>query len=118
MSCNSERTYEILDIFALLLVRELFGGSTDDLINYLDRAARLVNARNGKRNSLAVIVHSEYDKLTGLCLVSHKGCLYPQLDHRRIKNLFFKYFVHKGSPIDKLDNNIILLTADNFNRKS
>ena len=68
-----------------------------DLKNYFYSAVLLINTRNGKRNTLAVLVDAKNDELSGLCFVGNQRCFNPKLNNRGIENLFFNYSVHFSS---------------------
>ena len=98
---NAERSYEVLNVVALFLVAELFGGTTDDLENDLNGAGFLIGACNGKGDAFAALIHAKDDELTGLCLVSNKGSLDLELNDGGVQNLFFNDSVHFISPFNK-----------------
>ena len=59
VSSYTERTNEVLKVFALFLVIELFSSAANDLENDLNGACLAVISCNGKGNSLALLVNSE-----------------------------------------------------------
>ena len=91
---GAERTDEILNRLALVLVVQLFGGGADDLEDDADGARGLVGPGDCERYAFAVIVDPEYDELTGLCLSRDERGFYVHERDRRVERFFVNYPVH------------------------
>ena len=92
---RSERSDEVLDVFAGFLMVELQGGSADDLEYDFNRSRFAVISRYRQRDALAFFVHSQYDELTGLCLCRDERRLNVHHCDGRVQRLFVYYSVHK-----------------------
>ena len=92
--CHTERSYEILQIVTCLFVRKLFGGRSDYLIDNLDRSLLLIHSCDGQRNTLSVLIHTQYDKLTRTRFACNQRRFYMKFNHRWVQLFFVYYFVH------------------------
>lgn len=73
MCGNTERAYKIVNIIAFVKVIELFCCCTDNLENNTNCAGLSVITCNRKRNTLTVLVNTENDELSRLCLLAISG---------------------------------------------
>ena len=94
LSCTAERSNEIVETFALVEVVELFCCSSYYLENNSNCTCAAVKISNSERDTLAVLISSENDELTGLCLLSDLGCSDLHKGNSRVETSFFKYFKH------------------------
>ena len=91
---NAEWTYEVVNAVALFKVIQPFGSCADNLEDDSYCSCLSVIACNGKRNTLAVLVNTENDKMTRLCLFCDKRSVNLHQCNSGVKNFFLNYFVH------------------------
>ena len=63
----------VMDSDQLLLVVELLGGSTNDLVDDGNGTCLAVIGSDGQGDTLAVLIHTQDDELAGLSLSCHHG---------------------------------------------
>ncbi len=94
MCCDTERTYEVLEIIADILVIEFLCRGTDYLEDDLDSAFFAVIACYREGDALAVSINAEDDELTGFCFRSDQGSFDLHHGNCGIKADLFHDFVH------------------------
>ena len=77
---------------------ELFGRCADNLKNDCNGALFAVIAGNGQRDTLAVFVYAQNDKLAGLCFFRNERRLDLHPRHRGVQRLFFNDLIHTSKP--------------------
>ena len=92
---NSERSYKILNVIALVEVIQLFGSRADYLKDNGYSAFFAVKIRNGERYSLAVRVNAQYNELPRLRFRGDHGSVHLHQRYGRIEHFFGNNFVHK-----------------------
>ena len=95
----TQRANEVLQVIALLLVAQLLGGGTDSLDDDGHRALLAVIVVNGDGDTLAVLIHTQDDELTGLRLLRHHGSLDLVEDHSGFQSFFCHNAIHTYSLI-------------------
>ena len=93
----AQGAHKVVQILALLLVAELFGGGAHGLDNDGDSALLAVIVMDGDGDTLAVFIHPQDDELAGLCLFGNHRSLDLIQDHGGFQRFFGHDAIHGRS---------------------
>ena len=84
----AQRADKVLQALPLIQVAQLFRGGAGGLHDDTDCSLFAVIVVDCEGDSLPVFIHTQNDKLAGLCLLRNQRCLNLIQDHRRFERLF------------------------------